>query len=403
MQPNADPSFDATCVHAGAGPEMPGLGMHTPPLSPPIFQASVFAIPDLESLDRAFEGEPGYYAYSRASNPTVRAFETAIARLEGAEDALACASGMGAISAAVLGLVSAGDRILSTDTIYGNTRSLFDGLLSQWGFRVEHRPLAEVEAAGPPAGTRLLYTEPLSNPTLVAADLPRLAELAHRVGAKLVVDNTFASPYHCRPLELGADLVVHSATKYLGGHGDLIAGVLAGPAESVAAARAVMRSLGLNLAPQEAWLALRGLRSLHLRMARHAENGQRVAEWLQGRPELERIHYPGLPDHPTHAAAARSMHRGFGGMLAFALPEDGPGGGRGACERFLAGLSMIRHAPSLADVGTTVSLPAFSSHRGLGADQRRAQGIGDGLVRLSCGIESAEDIIQDLTRGLAGL
>ncbi len=400
--PRSPESFDAACVHGGAGPEVPGLGMETPPLSPPIFQSAVFHVPTLDAMRRAFEGDPDIYAYSRATNPTVRALEMAIAPLEGAEAAMAAASGMGAISSVLLSLLSAGDRIVTTSQLYGNTRTLLDQHLSRLGIEVSHQRAEQIEQ-GLPEGTRLLYTEPISNPLLVAADLPRLAEIAHAAGALLVVDSTFTTPYHCRPLDLGADLVVHSATKYFGGHGDLIAGLAAGAAEHIEAARGVMRAMGSNLAPQEAWLVQRGLRTLHLRMARHSENGNRVAEWLEAHPKVARVHYPGLSSHPTHAIARRILRRGFGGMIAFDLPEDGPGAGRGAFERFVGGLGMIRMAPSLADVGTTVSAPAFTSHRGLDPEERRAQGIGDGLVRLSCGIEAAEDIIADLERGLAAV
>lgn len=395
-------SFDATCVHAGAGPDVPGLGMQTPPLSPPIFQASVFDIPTLDLMTRAFVDDPEIYAYSRAGNPTVRALELAVARLEGAEDAMAAASGMGAISSVLLSLLSAGDRLVTTTHIYGNTRTLIDKHLSRLGIRISHLQPEQIEA-GLPEGTRVLYTEPLSNPTLVAADLPRLAEIARAAGARLVVDSTFTTPYLCRPLELGADLVVHSATKYFGGHGDLIAGLAVGPKALVEPARGVMRAVGSNLAPQEAWLTQRGLRTLHLRMARHVENGQVVAEWLAGQPKVAATHYPGLASHPTHAVAQRILQHGYGGMIAFDLPSDGPGGGRAAFERFLGGLSMIRMAPSLADVGTTISAPAFTSHRGLSPEDRAAQGIGEGLVRLSCGIEAAGDIIADLARGLAAV
>ncbi len=390
--------FDALCVHAGA--DIPGLDMATPPISPPIFQSSVFETPDLAVLHRAMNGEPGAYVYSRHANPTVAAFEAAVAALEDAETAVATASGMGAITATLLSRLKAGDGVVTTSALYGNTRQLLDAYLAPLGVAVHHLTAEAIVAEGVPPGTRIVFTEPISNPLLVVADVPRLAEAAHAVGARLVVDNTFATPFHCRPLALGADVVVHSATKYLGGHGDLVAGVAAGAAALVEPIRRAARVLGANGAPFEAWLALRGLRTLHLRMARHADNAARVAAFLADHPKVRAVHYPGLPGHPTHAAARRILERGFGGMVTFELAA-GEADGRAAFERFLGGLATIPFAASLADVGTMLSHPATTSHRDLLAAERMALGIGEGLVRLSCGIEAADDIVADLARGLA--
>lgn len=392
--------FDALCVHSGRA--VPGLGMATPPVSPPIFQASVFETPDLATSDRAFAGEPGTYVYSRYGNPTVAAFETAVAALEGAEAAVASASGMGAITGTLVGHLGAGDAVVTTAALYGNTRQLLDAYLAPLGVAVHHRAAEDIVAGGLPPRTRLVYAETISNPALVVADIPHLAEAAHGAGALLVVDNTFATPYHCRPLALGADVVIHSATKYLGGHGDLIAGVAAGPAAIIGPVRKAVRVLGASAAPLEAWLALRGLRTLHLRMARHAANAAAVAAFLAGHPKVAAVHYPGLPTHATHAIAGRILGAGFGGMVAFDLAAAPPDG-RAAFERFLGALAMIPCAPSLADVGTMLLHPASTSHRELSAADRAAQGIGEGLVRLSCGIEAARDIVADLERGLAAV
>jgi cystathionine beta-lyase/cystathionine gamma-synthase len=247
-----------------------------------------------------------------------------------------------------------------------------------------------------PEDTAVVLTETISNPLLGVADIPRLAAAAHRVGAKLVVDNTFATPYHCRPLALGADLSIHSATKFLSGHSDLVAGVASGTAGVIAPIRAAIKTFGATLGPFEAWLALRGLRTLHLRMARHAENALAVARFLEAQPAVGAVRYPGLPSHPHHAIAREILMHGCSGMVSFELA-----GGQPAVERFLERFRLIRFAASLGDVSTTVSHPATTSHRGLSAEARRAAGIGGGLLRLSVGIEAAGDIVVDLGRGLA--
>jgi cystathionine beta-lyase/cystathionine gamma-synthase len=405
-------NLDATCVHAGTGLTIPGLGMETPPLSPPIFQASVFVSPDLDRVERAIEGEDGLYIYSRGTNPTVVAFEQAMAALEGTEAAVATGSGMGAISAVMLALLKAGDRLVTTSRIYGDARAFFDEQLAGLGVIVEHRSEQALLDSGLPAGTKVLYTETIANPKLEVADLPALASLAHAAGAKLVVDSTFATPIHCRPLALGADLVIHSATKYLGGHGDLMAGVVCGDAETMAKVAKSRGRLGTTCAPQDAWLALRGLRTLHLRMQRHSENALAVAEHLLGHPKIQAVHYPGLAGHGTHGAANRVLAGGSGGMVAFELAvgadESGPDqdadlAGREAFARMLAGFTMIRFAASLADTSTTLSSPLLTSHRGLSRVERAEAGITSGLVRLSCGIEDVGSVLADLERGLGAV
>lgn len=392
------PSFDAACTHAG---ELE-LGMKTPPLSPPIVRASVFAPADLEAVERAITGEADHWAYARNANPTVDAFQRAVAAIEGAETAVAAASGMGAIGAVLLGLCGPGDRIVSTDALYGVTRRLMAERLAPAGVAIEHRDPASITAPGTvlPQDTRLLYTELIANPLLEVADLPALAKAAHAVGALLVVDATFATPALCRPLALGADIVIHSATKYLGGHGDLVLGVAAGPADAMALAHRAMATFGASADPTAAWLALRGLRTLHLRVARHSENGAAAAAWLETRPEVSRVWHPSLRSHPTHEIAERVLDPGGqrGGMVSFELT-----GGRPAVDRFLSGVRMIRLAPSLADVTTTLSYPATTSHRGLDPEQRAAAGITDGVLRLSCGLERAQDVIDDLGLGLAAV
>jgi len=389
----ASARLDTACVHAGAI----DLPVETPPLAAPIFQASVFETPTLELVVRALDAEPGHYSYSRTANPTVHAFETALAAVEGAEAAVATASGMGAISAALFAHLRPGDRLVTTPALYGTTLRLMDDLLAGVGVIVEHLPEGGALAAELPADTKVVYTETIANPLLQVADLPRLADLAHRAGAILVVDNTFATPYHCLPLAQGADLVLHSATKYIGGHSDLMAGAVAGAQDVLAPVRAAASTLGTPAAPLDAWLALRGLRTLHLRLARHAANAAAVAAHLAAHPAVEATHYPGLAASPDHAVASRVLRDGFGGMVSFALP-----GGRAEIGRFLARLQLIRFAASLADVATTISHPATTSHRDLTPAAREGMGIGEGLLRLSVGIEAPEDILADLDRALEG-
>ncbi len=383
--------FDTACVRAGEV----DLGTETPPLAPPIFQASVFETPTLDLAGRALSGEPGLYSYSRDANPTVAAFERAVADLEGGQEAVAAASGMGAISATLLSLLRHGDCLVTTPALYGTTLRLIDTYLVDFGIEVFHISEGELESALP-EGTKMLYTETISNPLLGVADLHRLADLAHRAGALLVVDSTFATPYHCRPLEHSADVVIHSATKYFGGHADLTAGVAVGRADIAAGIRQVVQQFGAPAGVLDAWLALRGLRTLQLRMERHARNAQEVAKWLQTHPKIESVYYPGLASHPTHEVARRVLRFGFGGMVAFEMARGGD-----AVSGFLSGLRTTRFAASLGDVSTTVSHPSTTSHRRLTREQRGALGIGDGLVRLSVGIEAVADITADLEVGLA--
>jgi cystathionine beta-lyase/cystathionine gamma-synthase len=386
-----------TCVHAGAA--RADEAALTSPLVPPLYQASAYETPSLDIVARALDGEAGLYSYGRNANPTVAGWERAVAELEGAEAGVAAASGMGVVSGTLFGLLAPGQRLVSTLELYGSTKKLMDSYLASRGVAVQHLPAPVLLADGLPPETDLLYTETVSNPLLAVADLPALASLARAGGALLVVDNTFATPYHCRPLTLGADLVLHSASKYLGGHADLIAGVACGRAELVAKVHDTIVTLGAPLAPLEAWLALRGLRTLAVRMARQSENAAAVAEHLAERlanGEVEALWYPGLAEHPTHPAAVASLAHGYGAMVAFRLA-----GGRPAVARFLAALRLIRFAATLGDVSTTVSHPATTSHRGLAPAERQAAGIDDGVLRLSVGLEALDDILADLARGLA--
>lgn len=377
------------------------------PGSVPIYQTITFAAADAAELGAILTGrEPGY-AYSRIDNPTSAALGTAIAELEGADAGVVFASGMAAVTAAILSCTSAGDRIVATRAIYGSTRDLLTEILGRFALRtdfVDPTDIDAVDAALAASPARVLYVETIANPTIVVADLARLADVAHRHGALLLVDNTFATPYLCRPLELGADLVIHSASKYLSGHGDVLAGAVAGGTERIAAVRAVQVDTGASLAPFSAFLVLRGLATLALRMERHSGTGLALAAWLASRPEVRRVHYPGLPAHATHEVAARQLRAPGpdgsprllgGGMLAFELA-----GGRAAGEAFIDALRIAERTASLGSVRTIVVHPPSTTHRQLDAAALAAAGIEPGLLRCSVGLEDVDDLLDDFARGL---
>ncbi len=392
-----DKSVFTQAVHAGERGPRPDFD----PVSTPIHPSVGYLYDEMDDLDGVFAGERAGYVYSRYGSPTVTAFEQAVAVLEGAEDAVAFASGMAAIHAALLGTgLRSGAAVVSAADVYGATYSLLDKAFTAQGVRVRFVDITNLDqVAGAVADERpaALLCEIVSNPLLKVADVPALAEIAHAAGAVLLVDNTFASPYLFRPLDHGADYVLHSATKYLGGHGDVMAGVVACSAARGHDLRERQKLLGANLGPQEAWLALRGLKTLPLRMRQHCANAQTVAEWLVGHPAIAHVNYPGLPDHPQHDLAARLFGgRGFGGMVSFDL--------RGAAQAqvfsFMEALELVLPATTLGDVYSLTLYPAHSSHRYVAPEVRAALGIGDGLVRLSVGIEDAGDIIADLAQAL---
>ncbi len=403
--------FETRAVHAGrdagpiAGPRRPGAASQEEmgtPVAPGIQPSSSYYFPSLDALSRAFDNPERGYVYARHGGPTTTAFASAVAALEGAPAAVAFASGMAAIHATLVAAgLQPGHTIVAARDLYGATQTLLTSFFATQGVRVRLVDATDLEttrAAVRDARPRVIYLETISNPLLRLADLPALAELAREVGALLVVDNTFASPYLCRPLEWGAGAVVHSATKYLGGHGDLTAGVAAGSAELAEQLRLVARLAGGTLGAFDAWLALRGLRTLPLRMERHCANALRVAHYLASHPRVERVHYPGLETHPQHALAQRLFGgRGFGGVVSFELR----GAGAAEVARLIDSLRLFLPAPTMGDVYSLVMFPAQASHRGLTAEQRAALGIGENLVRLSIGVESADDLIADLAQALA--
>jgi cystathionine beta-lyase/cystathionine gamma-synthase len=368
-----------------------------PPTSVPIYQAVTFTSEDAAELGDVLTGARPGYAYSRVDNPTVAALAAAVADLEGADAGVALASGMAAIHAAIVSLVSAGDRIVATKASYGTSRALFDGALRRLGITTDYIDVTNLDAvdaalAGGPA--RVLYAETIANPTIVVADHRRLAEIAHRHGARYVVDNTFASPYLCRPIELGADLVVESATKYLSGHSDVLAGTVVGSDELIAAVRSLLVDTGAALAPHSAFLVLRGIATLAIRMERHSATAAALASWLERQPGVSRVYHPALDSHPQAVVASRQLALG-GGMLAFELD-----GGRRAGAAFIDAVTIPALTASLGSVFTMVVHPPSTTHRQLDDAALTEAGITAGLLRASVGLEDLEDLKADFGTGL---
>ena len=368
-----------------------------PPSSVPIYQAVTFASADAEELGAVTTGRQPGYVYARLGNPTVDALADAFASLHGADAGFAAATGMAAIHLAVASQVVSGDRIVATRALYGTTRSLFSSILARAGVVtafVDVTDLAAVDAALAAAPTRVLYLETISNPTLVIPDIAALADLAHRRGVSVVVDNTFASAYLCRPLAHGADLVVESATKYLAGHSDVLAGVLAGSSALIDAVRALHVDTGGTLAPFSAFLVLRGFPTLAIRMERHAATAAVLAELLEGSTGVAQVWYPARPSHPQHAVAAKQLSGG-GGMLAVELA-----GGAAAGRAFIDALRIPERTASLGSVHSIVVHPPSTTHRQLTPAQLVDAGIAPGLVRISVGLEDAADLRADVAAGL---
>jgi methionine-gamma-lyase len=371
-------------------------GARSGPLATPIVQTSTFAFESAAEMRRFLDGDEELFLYTRYANPTVRELERAIAALEGAEAALALSSGMAAMTSAVLSLVATGDEVLGAASLYGGTLRLLTETLPRFGVGSRLVPLEDLPRVDEVASdrSRVLILESPTNPTLDVVDLERAARAARARGLTVVVDNTFATPHLQRPLALGADLVMHSLTKALSGHSDLIAGALAGSRERVEAARATMKVLGGCLDPHAAFLALRGVRTLHLRVERQCQNALAVARRLEGHPGVRRVLYPGLPSHPGHEVARRQMSA-FGGIVTLVLE-----GGLAAAERCYDRLALVARAASLGGVESLASLPVHTSHHGLPEAKLREAGIDPGMVRLSLGVEDADDLVADLERAL---
>ena len=383
MDPSAHAGPSTRAVHSGEPPATVG----GPVVNPIVLSTTFFSDPDGQ----------GPVLYGRYGNgPNNALLEQRLAALDGGEDAVALCSGMAAMATALLSLLRSGDHVVATHAIYGGTQALLDRELTRLGIETTYVDLHAPEwtAAFRP-NTRVVLAETPSNPLLRVLDLRPIADEAHARGAALVVDSTFASPMNHRPLEHGADLTHHSATKYLGGHTDVTAGVLIGSRERMAAVRERARVWGPALDPHGAWLLERGIKTLAVRMERHNANGIAVARWAQGRAGIARVHHPSLASHPDHETARRLLD-GYGGMMSVVLE-----GGGAAAARFVRALRMAKLAPSLGGVETLVSEPRYTSHAGLTPEQRTAAGLPDGFVRISLGIEDADDIIADFDQALS--
>lgn len=368
------------------------------PSAVPIYQAATFHARDVDEYAAMVGFEKPGYTYSRLENPTADAMAAAFAEMHAAEAGFAFGSGMGAIHAALVSLLRAGDRIICTRAVYGSTRALMTRVLAALGVEtvfVDPVDLDGVTSALSDTSARVLYLETIANPTLVVADLEQLAGLGHDHGVSVVVDNTFASPYLCRPLESGADVVVESATKWLGGHSDVIAGAVAGTRAFVERVRDTAIDTGGIVSPLSAFLVLRGMQTLHVRMDRHAASALAIAEGLEGAAGVERVTYPGLASHPQAAVAARQLRCG-GGLLTLEL------GSRAAAAAFIEGLAIPPVTATLGSVVTYAVHPPTATHRQLDEEQLRATGISQGMVRISVGLEDVDDLLADMTRA-AGL
>jgi cystathionine beta-lyase/cystathionine gamma-synthase len=375
----------------------PGAGQ---PVVPPLVQSVAFAYGSAAEQDEVFGNERSGYVYGRYGTPTTAALEIALAELDGVEAATCFVSGMAAIAAAVDACaIARGGRVVAQEDCYGQTRALFERWSRERGADivfVDSTDTAAVERALTARPSALLYAEAIANPLLRVNDVRALAALAGKHGAALAVDATFATPILFRPASLGATMVIHSLTKYLNGHGDVMAGVVSGSADLARAMRERTILDGAYLPPHEAWLAIRGLRTLALRVRRQCESALAIARHLVSHPKVARVRYPGLPDHAQHELAARQFGGLYGGVVSFQLADDT----RKAAFRFLDALELAASATTIGDLFTEVLYPPISSHRRLDPDERKRLGISDGFLRMSVGIEDADDIIADLDRAL---
>jgi len=367
-------------------------------LTPPLHLTSTFTFETAEQGGEIFAGEREGYIYSRTNNPTTNLLESRIASLEGAEAAVALASGMGAISSVMWTLLAPGDEVIADQTLYGCTFSFLNHGLGKFGIKITHIDMTDPENLKKAISdkTRVVYFETPANPNMRLVDITAVSEIAHKYGASVVVDNTYSTPYITRPIELGADLVVHSATKYLGGHGDVIAGLVAGSQDQIDEVRGygLKDMTGATMAPFNAMLIMRGLKTLTLRMDRHCENALAVAQLLEQSAAVETVSYPGLPSFPQRALAEKQMTHS-GGMISFELT-----GGYDAGTKMMNRLKLVSRAVSLGDAETLIQHPASMTHATYTVEERAAYGISEGLVRLSVGLEDIEDILDDIRQAL---
>jgi len=384
--------FATLCVH-GSG----GVDPQTGAISVPIYQSSTFAFKSAKHGAAIFAGEDNGYVYTRLGNPTQAALEREMAFLEGGEAALCFSSGMAAISGVILSLCQSGDNLVSSDTVYGGTHNLYKETLPRWNIQVKEidaTNLKNLENAIDEK-TRMIFIESPANPTLSIIDIEGCANITKKNGIPLVIDNTFATPYLQRPLEMGAQIIIHSATKYIGGHGDTIAGVVVGKKNYIDELRAkILRDIGGVISPLNAWLLLRGLKTLPVRMDRHCANALEIAKFLSLHPKINWVRYPGLSTHPQHEMAVKQMKK-FGGMITFEVK-----GGRKAGEKLMNSLGLITLAVSLGDCDSLMEHPASMTHSTYSAEKLAEIGVSEGLIRVSVGLEDPSDIITDLKLAL---
>ena len=392
MKINKKLGFATRAVHAGQEPD-PQYGA----LSTPIYQTSTFVFKNVAQGAARFAGEEEGYIYTRLGNPTITALEEKIACLEGGEDTAAFGSGMAAVSAAIMALVNQGDHVVHSSALYGCTFAFLHELISRFGVTATGVDTADLEAVKKAIrpNTKVVYIESPTNPTMRVTDIQAVAEIAHAHGAKVVVDNTFMTPYLQRPLEMGADVVLHSATKYINGHGDVIAGLVISDKDTMTKIKmTTLKDIGGIMSPFNAWLILRGLKTLPLRMDRHNSNAMAIAKYLEKHPAVAKVYYPGLESFDQHELAKKQMS-GFGGIMAFELK-----GGFEAGVRLMNGVKICHLAVSLGDIDTLIQHPASMTHSVVPEAERLAANITPGLVRLAVGLEDVEDIIADLEQAL---
>jgi methionine-gamma-lyase len=383
--------IESKIVHGGQHPDK-----ETGALSPPIFQTSTFAFRDADHGARLFNQEESGYIYTRLSNPTIDLLAKKIALLESADAGVLFASGLSAVFNMVITLAQTGDHVVSDDTIYGGTFALFKTVMPRLGITVTFVNTADLDAVSRAVTnkTKLIFTETPANPTMKIVDVAACAAIAKKKGIMLCVDNTFATPYLQRPVELGADIVLHSMTKYFGGHGDIIGGAVAGSDDVMHRVWENAKEIGGCLSPFNAWLVLRGLKTLAVRMDRHCQSAQKIAEYLSRHDKIDRVYYPGLSSHPGHELAKKQMS-GFGGMLGFDVK-----GGKEAGKVLMNSVKLCILAVSLGDVDSLIEHPASMTHSTYSDEELRACGITPGFVRLSVGLEHVDDIIADLQQAL---
>lgn len=361
-----------------------------------LFLTSSFVFGSAAEAAARFSGAAPGPIYSRFTNPTVAMFEARLAALEGAERCIAFASGMAAILATVMGLMRAGEHVIASRAIFGSTVQLFDNILARFGIETTFVSPTDLDAwqAAVKPNTRLFFLESPSNPLTEVSDIRALADIAHAAGAWLAVDNCFCTPILQRPLELGADLVIHSATKYLDGQGRVLGGAVLGSHELLEGVYTFLRTAGPALSAFNAWVLLKGLETLALRMQAHSRNALELAQWLESQPKVERVYYPGLPSHPQHELAMRQQSGG-GGILSFVVA-----GGQAAAWRVIDATRLMSITANLGDAKTTITHPASTTHSRMTPEQRAAAGISDGLIRIAVGLEHPEDLKADLARAL---